>query len=51
MKRNRILALSVVLLLALQLLTPLACAAGATVTVEAAVPAVFMAAQAWELCV
>lgn len=25
-------------------------AAGATVTVEAAVPAVFMAAQAWELC-
>ena len=26
-------------------------AAGATVTVEAAVPAVFMAAQAWELCV
>ena len=35
MKRNRILALSVVLLLALQLLTPLACAAGATVTVTA----------------
>ena len=35
MKRNRILALSVVLLLALQLLTPMACAAGATVTVTA----------------
>ena len=35
MKRNRILALSIALLLAVQLLTPLACAAGATVTVTA----------------
>ena len=35
MKRNRILALAVALLLAVQLLVPLACAAGATVTVTA----------------
>ena len=35
MKRNRILALSIALLLAVQLLTPLASAAGATVTVTA----------------
>ena len=35
MKRNRILALCIVLLLAVQLLTPLACAAGATLKITA----------------
>ena len=35
MKRNRILAIGIALLLAVQLLTPLACAAGATLKLTA----------------